>query len=242
MEQILSIAINSLGFERVDQILAELKQTTDLKKPVEKPKKAKKEVEEEKPKKAKKEVEEEKPKRISRMSPNLSKQFSVELEKVGLKFTEDDKKAHDKVKKDFVNFVDNLSEDDFTGKNLADHMRDFAKTKATGEVADTAKKVPNGPPKDGVITELDLKDLQGIEYVAVPTGDTPVGVLWDASNGRWVTGPKEDEDEENSSVKFSGKKYAVGETTGRVYLIGKDGEDDTFVGFLGVGQFKTMKA
>jgi hypothetical protein len=252
MEQILNIAINSLGMERVEEILAELKHNELVKKPApeaEKPKKEKKakkeEIEEEKPKKAKKEVEEEKTtKRISRMSPNLSKQLQSHLEKVGLKYDEDNKKDYDKVKKEFVSYVDSLTEDDFTAKSLTDHMKDFADTKAPkagGKPAE--KKVPTGPPKDADIKELTLEELQKIEFLAVPEGDnTPVGVVWDASNGGWVTGPAEDDEEESAPITFNKKKYAVGENTGRVYLLGKnDDEEDTFVGFVGIGQFKDMK-
>ena len=256
MEQILNIAINSLGMERVEEILAELKHNELVKKPVpeaEKPKKEKKakkadteekpkEIEEEKPKKAKKEVDEEKTtKRISRMSPNLSKQLQSQLEKVGLKYDEDNKKDYDKIKKEFVSYVDSLTEDDFTAKSLTDHMKDFADTKAPkagGKPAE--KKVPTGPPKDAEIKTLTLEELQKIEFLAVPEGEnTPVGVVWDASNGGWVTGPAEDDDEENTPVTFNKKKYAVGENTGRVYLLGDD--EDQFVGFVGIGQFKDMK-
>lgn len=255
MEQILTIAINNLGFERVDELLAEMKHNNLLKKEPEK-KAAKKKEEpepeaEKKPaKKAakKKDDEEDKKadsdekttKRISRMSPNLSKQLQTQLEKVGLKYNDDNKKDYDKIKKEFVSYIDHLTEDDFTAKGLADHMKDFADHKAPKGGDKPDEKVPVGPPKDAKIVKLSLDELKKIELLAVPDGDnTPAGVMWDAENGRWVTGPDEIEEEESDSVKFDGKAYAVGENTGRVYLIGDD--EDTFVGFAGVGKFRKMK-
>jgi hypothetical protein len=68
-------------------------------------------------------------KRISRMTPTLSNQLKAELIKTGLTISDDDKKEFDKMKKEFVAHVDGLTDDDFTAKGLADHMRDFAKLK-----------------------------------------------------------------------------------------------------------------
>jgi hypothetical protein len=83
---------------------------------------------EEKPKKADP-PKTETTKRISRMTPTLANQLKAELIKVGLTFPDDDKKEFDKMKKEFVAHVDGLTDDDFTAKGLADHMRDFANLK-----------------------------------------------------------------------------------------------------------------
>lgn len=193
------------------------------KKPEEKPKVEKKT--EEKPKVEKKTEEkpkdEEKPKkRIPRMSPTLSAQLKTSLEGVGLEM-------NDKLKKEFVKYVDELTDDDFRKDSLADHMRAFAKIKAP------APEVEN---EDSTVHQLPVSDLQSI---SVLTAVETTGHFWDADNGRMVTGPLEDEDEDFSDpIDFDNKKYIVGEKTSRVYEVRVDG--DVFAGFFGIGKFKSM--
>lgn len=250
----------------------------------EKPKK------EEKPKAEKAKAET--TKRISRMTPTLANQLKAELIKVGLTFSDDDKKEFDKIKKEFVAHVDGLTDDDFTAKGLADHMRDFAdlkkpapaeeeekpkKGKAAAKKDDpppAAEKKEEDKPKKGkaaakkedpppaaekkktlweemnevkappppsnavTIHDLTLEKLQAIEMLATPEGG-PVGVYWDADDGRWVRGPEQDDDEDLTEKKFKGKTYAIGDITGRVYETTDD--RDVFVGFAGVGAFRELK-
>jgi hypothetical protein len=235
MENIFREMITVIGIEKALEIV----QSTKTKPAVE-----------EKPKK-----EEEKKKRIPRMSPTLANQLKTEF---GKAYPEDDKK----IKKEFVSYVDDLTEDDFTAKNLAEHMRDFVNTKKPKEEkpkeekpkeekpkeekpkkskkVTVTKEVPKEiePPSNAAnITDVNLEDLQAIEMVMTPSGDFK-GILWDCDNGRFVRGPEE-EDEDVDPIMYEGKKYAVGVKTGRVY---EDTDNrDIFQGFVGVGKFKTMK-
>ena len=253
----------------------------------------------EKPAKEEKKKEEkpktETTKRISRMTPTLANQLKAELIKVGITFSEDDKKDFDKVKKQFVAYIDELNDDDFTAKNLADHMRDFANPKkadpAPGSAAAGADeekpkkgkakkedppaekkeedkpkkgkaakkedaappavekkktmweemnevKAPPPPSNAANIHDLTLEELREIEMLATPEGG-PVGVYWDADDGRWVRGPAQDDDEDLTEKKFKGKTYAIGDITGRIYETTDD--RDVFVGFAGVGAFRELK-
>lgn len=245
-------------------------------------------VKEEKPKAEKPKAET--TKRISRMTPTLANQLKAELIKVGLTFPDDDKKEFDKMKKEFVAHVDGLTDDDFTAKGLADHMRDFANLKKpAGAVEEKPKKgkakkedpppekkeeeakaekpkkgktkkedaapapvekkktmweemnevkAPSPPSNAANINTLSLEELQGIDMLATPEGG-PVGVYWDADDGRWVRGPSQDDDEDLVEKTFKGKTYAIGEITGRVYETTDD--RDVFVGFAGVGAFREFK-
>lgn len=197
----------------------------------------------EEPKK-KVEVSETKEKRIKRMSPVMTGQLKKALEDVGLEFS-------DKLKKEFVQYVDDLTDDDFKKVGLADHMREFSNLKAPtkpvpieeelDDEEDEQVPIPEQPTSNvagggpGTVT-LKLNELQAIEMTAAVE---PVGTFWDADNGRFVKGPEEDADEDMEEITFEGKTYAVGEKTGRVYEARETG--DFFAGFIGVGKFKAMK-
>jgi hypothetical protein len=195
------------------------KKTEEKPKVEKKPKPEKKA--EEKPKVEKKADSDEKPKkRIPRMSPTLSGQLKTSLDGVGLEMT-------DKLKKEFVKYVDELTEDDFRKDSLADHMRAFAKIKAPE---------PEDDKEESTIHQLPVSDLKSI---SVLTSVETTGHFWDADNGRMVTGPLEDEDEDFSDpIDFDGKKYIIGEKTSRVYEVRDDG--DVFAGFFGIGKFKSL--
>lgn len=188
--------------------------------------------EEPKKEEAKPAKKEEKEKRIKRMSPVMSGQLKKALEDAGLEFS-------DKLKKEFVEYVDDLADDDFKKVGLADHMRDFAKLKAPSKAPE--EEVPISQPTSSAAggpenIQLSLEELQKIDMVA---SVEPAGTFWDADNGRFVKGPEVDEDEDMEEVKFDGKDYVVGEKTGRVYEARESG--DFFAGFIGVGKFKSMK-
>ena len=253
LENIFREMITVIGYDKAQEIMNSTKNTEDKPK-AEKPKKV--------------ETVEEKKKRIPRMSPTLTTQLKTELTKVGLKYSDDDKKEFEKVKKEFVTYVDDLTDDDFTGKGLTDHMRDFTDTKKPAtekpkteekpKEADTktvkteekpkkaskkAEKVKTAEPVDSPsnaaqIHDLSLTELQAIEMVATPAGDV-AGTYWDADNGRWVRGPDAVSDEDIVEKKFQGKTYMVGEKSGRVYE--ETDNRDVFHGFVGVGKFKDMK-
>lgn len=243
MENIFREMITVIGYDKALEIVTNFKPKTE-----EKPKPA--------PKK-----EEEKKKRIPRMSPTLTVQLKTELGKVGLKYPEEDKKEFEKIKKEFVAYVDDLTDDDFTDKSITDHMRDFANTKKPAPAEEKAdvkivtieeKPKKGGKKKDEVkketvpaidtskIQTIPLKELQGIEVTA-DLSPEHVGTYWDADKGRWVRGPDAVEDEDLEEMGFKMKSYMVGVKSGRVYVESETEGPDTFVGFVGVGQFREMK-
>ena len=189
----------------------------------------------------KKEEPEKKEKRIKRFSPVMASQLKTALDGVKVEMT-------DKHKKEFQQYIEDLTDDDFRKEGFADHMRAFAKLKAPAEEVDNgagvglhlmkkAEEVPvqagaGGPP---TVVDVSLKDLQAIDMTA--TVDPP-GTFWDADSGRFVKGPEADDDEDFEEKKFEGVNYVVGEKTGRVYEARETG--DVFAGFIGVGKFKKM--
>jgi hypothetical protein len=205
-------------------------------------------VEEKKPEPKK--VEEKKPaekeKRIKRFSPVMAAQLKTALESVKVEMT-------DKLKKEFQQYVEDLTDDDFRKEGLADHMRAFSKLKAPEEVARVEKAADDSSDEDtgagvglhllssakegspATVVDITLKELQNIGMTA--TIDPP-GTFWDADNGRFVKGPEADDDEDFEEKTFEGTNYVVGEKTGRVYEA-RDG-GDIFAGFIGVGKFKKM--
>jgi hypothetical protein len=247
IENIFRELISVIGHEKAVEIVESTKTTV-----VEKPKKSTKKT-------VAKETVVADTKRITRMSPTLAKQLTTELASAGMKFNDDNKKDFDKMKKDFVSYIDELAEDDFTAKSLSDHMKDFAnlkkpaekedevekekevvvavkKTRTTKKKADSAAAlVPPTNPDD--IVELSSDELKKLEMVAFPDNG-PAGVMWDGENGRWVTGPAVDEDEDLVEVVFNKETYNVGELTHRVY---KDVNNrDVFCGFAGIGVYKNI--
>lgn len=197
-------------------------------------------VEEKKPEPKKKELPAVKEKRIKRFSPIMASQLKTVFESVKLELT-------DKLKKEFQQYVEDLTDDDFRKEGLSDHMRSFAKMKVPVETVrvETAEQdTPDESEEESEtvtvesehkIVDLSLKELQTISLTA--TLETPE-TLWDADNGRYVKGPEADDDEDFEDVKFEGKDYVVGEKTGRVYEARDSG--DVFAGFIGVGKFKKM--
>lgn len=218
-------------------------------------KKAAEEPPAEKPKKAEETTTKEK--RIKRFSPVMSSQLKAALDSVKLEM-------NDKIKKEFQQYIEDLTDDDYRASGLADHMRAFAKLKApapapVSEVEALAKEIDDltldetPPPKTAPIFEppagasnavgggptvqmVSLKELQSISLTA---SIDPPGTFWDADNGRFVRGPDADDDEDFVEIKFEAKDYVVGEKTGRVYEARDSG--DVFAGFVSVGKFKSMK-
>lgn len=167
-------------------------------------------------------------KRIARISPAMASQLKDALKPHGIDLD-------DKIKKEFRDYIENLSDDSYRGEGLADHMRAFAKMKVPAESAAGGKSAPADPSK---VHSVSLDELQKIKMTA--TLDETPGTFWDADTGRFVSGPEAEDDEDFTEVKFESKTYVVGEKTGRVYEARDSG--DVFAGFIGVGKFKTMKA
>lgn len=170
------------------------------------------------------ETKEKKEKRIKRFSPVMAGQLKTALQDVQLEMT-------DKHKKEFQQYVEDLTDDDFRKEGFADHMRAFAKLKAP--IAEVVIDV--APAETPKVADISLKDLQSLDMTAAID---PPGTFWDADNGRFVKGPDADDDEDFDEVKFEGLNYVVGEKTGRVYEARDTG--DVFAGFIGVGKFKKM--
>jgi hypothetical protein len=195
----------------------------------------------------KKEKEAVKEKRIKRFSPVMATQLKSALESVKVEIT-------DKLKKEFQQYVEDLTDDDFRKEGLADHMRTFSKMKAPVEtvVEETPAESEEEAEKEELASggarlpakeeeekpeavSVTLKELQSISTVA---GVEPMGTFWDGDNGKFVKGPDGDDDEDFEDVTFEGKDYVVGEKTGRVYEARESG--DVFAGFIGVAKFKKM--
>ena len=191
--------------------------------------------------------EEKSTKRIGRMTQTIANKLKAELVKGGFKFSDNEEKELTNFKKKFVSYVDELTNNDFTAKGLEKHMEDFASTykpaSATTAVSTEAEapttSILAGPSNVATIADLTLEELQAIENIMTPNGGKK-GVYWNCDEGKWVTGPDQEDDEEITEKKFNGKTYGIGDKTGRVYEITDD--KDIFVGFIGVGAFAKMKA
>lgn len=187
--------------------------------------------------------EEKSTKRIGRMTQTLANKLKAELVKVGVEFSDNEKKEFDKFKKELVSYIDDLTGDDFTAKGLEKHIEDFANLHRpiTTTIVDEKKhnKGSSNAASNTNIPTLTLKELQSIETIATPSGGEK-GVYWDADEGRHVRGPIQ-EDEELVEIGFGKKTYMVGEITGRVYEESADEGPDVFQGFVGVGVFRDMK-
>ena len=180
----------------------------------------KKEKEPEPKKEKEPEPKKEKEKRIKRMTPTLGTQLKTALSNVSLEMT-------DKLKKEFVAFIEALDDEIWRSSGLTDHMRHFAESKA---------------PKAEVVLEKDeplvpvVKSIDDLKKIELLTESSTEGVFWDGDNGQFVTGPTSDDDEDMVEFTFKGVDYVYGEKTGRVYKCEHD--KDIFVGFRGVGLFK----
>lgn len=70
-----------------------------------------------------------KTKRIPKMTPTLSTELKTQLSKTGLNYTEDNKKEFEKVKKEFLAYIDELTEKDYKALVPTEHMKAFAERK-----------------------------------------------------------------------------------------------------------------
>lgn len=225
METILRTAMKNLGKDVVMKAYEEFIASQAVKETVAETTKAAP-----KKKAAKKEAEDKKEKRIGRMTAAYMKQLQSELTKANVEVDFDEKKEVEKIKKSFLAYIEDLTEDDFTAKKIPDHMRDFANLQTNKEEEKEEEK------KDITVHKLSLEELQSIEKIS-ESDELEKGVYWDADNGRHVTGPERDQDEDLDDKTFKKTKYIVGEKTGRVYL----DDDESFVGYIGVSKFKEMK-
>ena len=174
-----------------------------------------------------------KEKRIARMTPTLGTQLKTALSNVGVEMT-------DKIKKEFVAYIEALDEETWRGNSLSDNMRHFAETKAPAPAT-----APAPTPANEVVQTVEIENtnpfvltLNDLEKIDLLTPVETAGVFWDGDSGRFVTGPQEEEDEDMNETTFNKKMYVIGEKTGRVYE--DENGKDVFVGFKGIGKFKGM--
>lgn len=179
------------------------------------------------PAKEEKAKPEKKEKRISRWTKtNHDVHFKTALKAIEMEPTDD-------LKKEFLKYVDDLTDDDWKrdGKTYADHMRDFAKLK----VPATEAKLE----EDTVPVFVHTIPISEMKTIGILTPIEKVGQFWDGDNGRFVTGPDENGDEDfGDPVEVDGAEYIIGEKTGRVYEVRESG--DVFAGFMGIGKFKEI--
>lgn len=201
--------------------------------------------------------------RWTRWTKTYTEAFKKSLNTVDLN---PDDKEFDKLKKEFVKYLNDLTEEDYQKdtKSHPDRMNDFAALKAPKKEEEkpaakagggkakaapkkktmwedmTTHETPDGPPSNAVEihTVGDIEELMNNEFLVTVAG-SPDGVFWDGKNGRWVRGPEAVDDEDVVEAKFEGDYYMVGEQSTRIYQ--EVDNRDVFVGYVGVGKFKNMK-
>ena len=161
-------------------------------------------------------------------------------------FTDDEWKSSKKPD-GFKNYVNSLSAEAENAKPLEKHMEDFAapSVEAAAEV-----KTDNSEP-----VVLTIKELRAIKKLTVTS---TTGQFWDGDNGRFVTGPAENPEEDMVELKISTTiphagagsdkpnktemvDYVVGEKSKRLYRCGEGDAPDKFVGYIGFGEFKAVE-
>lgn len=177
---------------------------------------------------------------------------------------EPDDKEFDKLKKEFVKYLTDLTEEDYCKdtKSHPDRMKDFAMLKTPKKVdvkEDTVVKnsvkkkktmwdemngreSPDGPPSNAanIHTVSDIEQLTNNELLLEVDG-SPEGVFWDGKNGHWIRGPPAVDDEDLVEQVFENVAYEIGEESSRIYEFNKDKDRHEFVGYMGVGKFSEMK-
>jgi TolA-binding protein len=133
----------------------------------------------------------------------------------------------DKYKKEFVDYVNSLSEEDFAAYGLEGHMSKFANTHAPSAAGGGGG---GGGPSTKSLTVAKLHEMN--EHL----NEMSAGVYQHKTTKNVFSGPEEDSDEDFEDVEVDDVDYVVGQTTKRVYKPQKDGPD-VFVGYWGVGKF-----
>lgn len=195
-------------------------------------------------------VEEKPSKVISRMSPTLKTALRKALVAAGQTFTDDEWKSSKKPD-EFKNYVNSLAPEIEKSKGVDKHMEDFAGSTTAAAEVQTAAAEPAESSEPVVLT---VKELRAIKKLT--TTSTP-GQFWDGDKGRFVAGPVENSDEDmvelkiktqvphagagSDKPKFEMLDHVVGEKTKRLYLCGEGDAADKFVGYIGVGEFKSVE-
>ena len=209
--------------EQVNKLVQSLEEPKpkdkEPKEPKEKKPKEPKEPKDEKPKDEK--PKDEKPEKVVKNIPRLTPTISKKLEEVVAEVCTWD----DKFKKEFAEYANSMTKDDYAAKPLDDHIEDFAMSKRPGPSGGSGVK----PAPALEITELTYKELK--EVKGLSNTDDPF--VFKTKQGKLVTGPSELDDENMDEGKFESADILIGETTRRVY-----NSDEEFMGWWGFGKFK----
>ena len=159
-------------------------------------------------------------KHIPRITPAMTKKLKDTFETVGAPWD-------DKYKKEFVDYVNGLSEEDFAEYGLEGHMSKFANMHT---LAAAGGGGGGGGPSTKSLTVTKLHEMN--EHLI----EMSAGVYQHKTTKNVFSGPEQDSDEEFEDVEVGGVDYVVGQNTKRVYKPQDDGPDE-FVGYWGVGKF-----
>jgi hypothetical protein len=160
-------------------------------------------------------------KHIPRITPAMTKKLKEAFETVEASWD-------DKYKKEFVDSVNGLSEEDFAAYGLEGHMSKFANMHSPSAAGGGGGGGGPSTTKSLTVTKLHEMNEHLIEMSA--------GVYQHKTTKNVFSGPEEDSDEDFEDVEVDDVDYVVGQTTKRVYKPQKDGPD-VFVGYWGVGKF-----
>ena len=225
VKALLAFLENQLPKEEVKVIIKE-----------EKPKKEK--VVEEKPKKEKSEAK--KP-NIARMTKKIEQTLAAELKNLAQK----DIDAN--IIKEFKTYInDDMTTETYQSDSLENHIANFVKLNHVKQSASSFA----GFDKPPTMEELEKKKCEmhtlqktlsneQFEEKAkttklVPLGD---GNFWCPQDGIWIL---VNDDNEADEINFKDEKYFVCKENKRVYKYDEKTDKDLFVGFVGIGFFKTM--
>jgi hypothetical protein len=160
-------------------------------------------------------------KHIPRITPAMTKKLKEAFETVEASWD-------DKYKKEFVDSINGLSEEDFAAYGLEGHMSKFANTHAPSAAGGGGGG--GGPSTTKSLTVTKLHEMN--EHL----NEMSAGVYQHKTTKNVFSGPEEDSDEDFEDVEVDDVDYVVGQNTKRVYKPQKDGPD-VFVGYWGVGKF-----
>jgi len=200
----------------IEVLVKEINNLKMLVENLEKPKgtKPKAEPKEKKPKAEKPEAEPKAEKNLPRMSPAITAGLKAEAEKQSVEWS-------DEFKKEFAEFANAMSPDDYKLKS---------KTLAE-EFFETKKSVM--PPLEG--QEPEILTVDELHTLNKNLTEVSPGIFRNKLNNALVTGPEEDSDEDFEEAIIGGVEYMVGHTTKRVYQTVD--ESDTFTNqWIGVGK------
>jgi len=157
-------------------------------------------------------------KNIPRMTPAMTTQLKAVLGSNGVTWD-------DKYKKEFLDEMNSLNDDEFSSETLEMKMTTFAKKFHSAAAS--------GGGGAGSVTEtlsIDFLQQQNNNFTEVGPG-----IYQHNKTGKMFTGPEAVADEGLDDATVDGVDYVIGENTQRVYT----SDTEEFVGYWGVGKFYT---